>query len=104
MDTAVVLTGVDTVETILAARTAERPRYLLANLGDLYRPYPQVTSADGIFTCGRSSATVENGVVEISGDRSDLDTWRAACAAWWNERPETPAAFMPELAAHASID
>jgi glycerol-1-phosphatase len=104
MHTAAVLTGVDTVETILAARTAERPRYLLANLGDLYQPYPQVTSAAGIFTCRRSSATVENGVVRYSGDRNELDTWRAACAAWWNANPETPAAYMPELAAHASID
>ena len=103
MDTAVVLTGVDTVESILAARTAERPRYLLADLGDLYKRYPQMTSVGGIYTCGRSSATVKNGIVRYCGDRSELDTWRAACAAWWNAHPETPAAFMPELAAHASI-
>ncbi|MCG2623908.1 HAD-IIA family hydrolase [Arthrobacter sp. I2-34] len=103
MDTAVVLTGVDTVESILAARTAERPRYLLAKLGDLYKPYPQVTSVGGTYACGRSSATVENGTVLYAGDRSDLDTWRAACAAWWGAHPEAPAAFMPELAEHASI-
>lgn len=104
MDTAVVLTGVDTVESILAARTAERPRYLLANLGDLYKSYPQIPAARGIYTCGSASATAANGVVHYCGDRDDLDTWRALCAAWWNARPEMEAAQMPELTAHASID
>ena len=38
--TVAVLTGVDTRESILAARTLERPDYLINDLTDLYRPYP----------------------------------------------------------------
>lgn len=104
MDTAVVLTGVDSLESILAARTAERPRFLLANLGDLYKSYPRITCANGIYTCGNSNAGVSDGVVHYCGGQDDLDTWRAACAAWWNAHPETRTACMPNLAAHASLE
>ena len=40
--TVAVLTGVDTRESILAARTLERPAFLINDLTDLYRPYPVV--------------------------------------------------------------
>ena len=42
--TVAVLTGVDTRESILAARTLERPDYLINDLTDLYRPYPVMES------------------------------------------------------------
>ena len=40
--TVAVLTGVDTKHTIIAARTAERPVYIINELSDLHRPYPAV--------------------------------------------------------------
>ncbi|MFD1214442.1 HAD-IIA family hydrolase [Arthrobacter sp. GCM10027362] len=96
MDTAAVLTGVDTVESILAARAAERPRYLLADLRGLYQPYPEVVAdGGGAFRCGDSSATVEDGKLLLSGSRESLDTWRCACAAWWHAHPEADIAVSP---------
>lgn len=97
IDTAAVLTGVDTVESILAARTAERPKYLLQDLGGLYEPYPQIVEADGTFRCGGSAARVESGVVMLEGGREDLDSWRAACAAWWAANPQVDAPRLPEI-------
>jgi HAD superfamily hydrolase (TIGR01450 family) len=98
MDTAAVLTGVDTVESILAARTAERPRYLLASLRDLYLPYPEVIADGGAFRCGDSVASVEAGVLRLTGSPDSLDTWRCACAAWWDTHPQTDAAIRPVFA------
>jgi glycerol-1-phosphatase len=97
IDTAAVLTGVDTVETILAARAAERPKYLLQDLGGLYEPYPEVVEAGGVFRCGGSAARVADGVVRLEGGRGDLDTWRAACAAWWTATPGAESARLPEI-------
>ncbi|NKX56813.1 HAD-IIA family hydrolase [Arthrobacter mobilis] len=97
MDTAAVLTGVDTVESVLAARSAERPRYLLGSLRELHLPYPDVVADGGGFRCGDSSAVVVSGKLRISGSRQSLDTWRCACAAWWQEHPGTDRATSPEL-------
>lgn len=97
MDTAAVLTGIDTLETILAARTAERPRYLLADLRGLYEPYPEIAQSDSSYRCGQSTAQVEGNEVRIIGDRDDLDTWRAACAAWWAVHPDVDTVTAPVL-------
>ncbi|XAS65266.1 HAD-IIA family hydrolase [Pseudarthrobacter sp. So.54] len=95
--TAAVLTGVDTRETILAARTLERPTYLINDLTDLYRPYPAIEH-DGVqHRCGAASAVVHGRSVRVSGDRGDLNAWRAACSAWWTANPETSAALAPVL-------
>ena len=95
--TAAVLTGVDTRETILAARTLERPTYLINDLTDLYRPYPAIEH-DGVqHRCGGASAIVHGQRVRVSGDPGDLNAWRAACSAWWTANPETAAALAPVL-------
>lgn len=95
--TALVLTGVDSPQTALAARTRERPTYLVESLDAFYAPYPDIEARDGGFACGSAAARVSGNTVEISGDRSDLDSWRAACAAWWNARPDAETASAPEL-------
>ena len=96
--TVAVLTGVDSRQSILAARAAERPDYIIETLPDLHRPYPEVTHDDGTYTCGRASARVANGAVGIIGSKDDLDAWRAACAAWWAATPDAPVAQAPKLA------
>lgn len=96
--TAAVLTGVDTRESILAARTAERPSFLLNDLTDLYRPYPDVVDDGGTFRCGASSASVSDSTVTIMGATDDLDSWRAACAAWWFANPQAAEPTAPKLA------
>lgn len=96
--TVAVLTGVDTRESILAARTPERPTFLINDLTDLYRPYPGVQhDDDGRYRCGAASADVQGTSVRISGDPADLDSWRAACAAWWAANPEARTATAPGL-------
>ncbi|MBO1268565.1 HAD-IIA family hydrolase [Arthrobacter cavernae] len=95
--TAAVLTGVDTPRTILAARTDERPAYLLADLTGLYEPYPEIVNDAGLFRCGAASARVADGAVSVTGSETDLDAWRAACAAWWTAVPEAAAATTPRL-------
>jgi HAD superfamily hydrolase (TIGR01450 family) len=95
--TVAVLTGVDTRETILAARTLERPGFLINDLTDLYRPYPAVEHDAGRYVCGAASAVVDGQTVRVSGDPADLDAWRAACAAWWAAKPETLSALAPVL-------
>lgn len=96
--TVAVLTGVDTRETILAARAAERPDYIIGSLTDLHRPYPEVTHDDGTYSCGDATARVANGAVGIIGSKDNLDAWRAACAAWWAATPEASAPQAPKLA------
>lgn len=95
--TVAVLTGVDTKESILAARSAERPDYIIGSLADLHRPYPEVVHEDGTYTCGAATARVADGAVGIIGSRDDLDSWRAACAAWWAATPQTATAQAPQL-------
>ncbi|MCU1539331.1 MAG: haloacid dehalogenase [Arthrobacter sp.] len=95
--TVAVLTGVDTRESILAARTLERPGFLINDLTDLYRPYPAVEHDAGHYRCGAASAVVDGQTVRVSGDPADLDAWRAACAAWWAANPETLTAVAPVL-------
>lgn len=93
--TAAVLTGVDTTLSILAARTDERPGYLLADLTGLYLPYPAIVNSDGEFSCGDATASVLEGTVRIAGAGDNLDSWRAACAAWWDAVPEADTATAP---------
>ena len=95
--TVAVLTGVDTRESILAARTLERPDYIIRDLTELYRPYPVVEHDAGRYRCGAASAVVQGQSVRISGDPADLDSWRAACSAWWAANPETTSALAPIL-------
>jgi hypothetical protein len=95
--TVAVLTGVDTKNTILAARTAERPDYIIGELSDLHRPYPAVSSTGGTYLCGDAAAHAEGDTVSIQGHEDDLNAWRAACAAWWAAVPEATEARVPRL-------
>lgn len=97
MDTALVLTGVDTVRTALAAVADQRPTFLLASLEGLYEPYPDITHSDGVYRCGSSSARVDADTVHLTGGAESLDTWRAACSAWWSANPTTATAALPAL-------
>jgi HAD superfamily hydrolase (TIGR01450 family) len=108
MATALVLTGVDSGETALRARTAERPLFIIATLAELFTPYPEVAH-DGVkATCGAAAATVEtndagHATVRIAGRPEDTDAWRAACAAWWAAAPDAAAATNPTLTWHTDL-
>ncbi|WP_026548660.1 HAD-IIA family hydrolase [Arthrobacter sp. Br18] len=97
MKTALVLTGVDTLETALAAVSGERPDYLIRSLTALFEPYPSASAEDGVHYSGRSSASVDGDVVLVEGSATDLDAWRAACSAWWAARPVQESVFLPRV-------
>ncbi|WP_113717437.1 HAD-IIA family hydrolase [Arthrobacter dokdonensis] len=97
MATALVLTGVDSAESALEARSAERPRFIIASLKELYQPYPEVEHDAGRVTCGAAAAAVADGVLTITGSQDDLNAWRAGCAAWWAAVPETDTVTGPRL-------
>ncbi|CEA07736.1 putative hydrolase YutF [Arthrobacter saudimassiliensis] len=97
-DTALVLTGVDSPGSALAARSAERPTYLIPNLAALFEPYPLPEPTDTGYRCGVAEARVHGSSVVVDGaGSSDLDGWRAACAAWWAAHPDTETATEPEV-------
>ena len=95
--TVAVLTGVDTLETILAAKTDERPGYIINDLTELYEPYPDVEGDDGTYRCGDATASVDSNGIRVRGDKTSLDSWRAACAAWWAAHPHAAEPTAPEL-------
>lgn len=95
--TVAVLTGVDTLDTILAAKTDERPWYIISDLTGLYEPYPEVEGDDGTYRCGDAKASVDGNALRISGDKANLDSWRAACAAWWAAHPHAAEPTAPGL-------
>ncbi len=99
--TVAVLTGVDTRESILAARTAERPDHVVATLEALLAPYPEVAAESAAgghrAACGTARAETDGAVLRVHGDPEDLDAWRAACAAWWAAHPETDEPRRPGL-------
>ncbi|MBG6224646.1 HAD superfamily hydrolase (TIGR01457 family) [Arthrobacter sp. CAN_A2] len=97
MATALVLTGVDSVRTALAARADERPDYLLGSLAELYEAYPVVTGDDGTYTCNGATARVSGSTVTVTGREDDVDSWRAACGAWWAAHPTITTAAAPDV-------
>ena len=96
-DTALVLTGVDTPLTALAARTPERPVYLIENLEELFMPYAVPQREGGRYVCGSTAAWVEGSTVVVDGESGNLDSWRAACAAWWAANPDVEDAQAPQI-------
>lgn len=89
MATLLVLTGVDTPATALAARVDERPQFMIRSLGELYEEYPSVVVDGEAYSCGAATAKVSGATVTVDGNEDDLDSWRAACAAWWTAYPDT---------------
>jgi glycerol 3-phosphatase-2 len=97
MATVLVLTGIDTVRTVLSAAHDERPTYIISSLGELYEEYPDVSSDDGVFVCGQASARVDGRVITVDGAEDDVDSWRAACAAWWAAEPDVSSVTTPDV-------
>ncbi|MDQ0095404.1 HAD-IIA family hydrolase [Paeniglutamicibacter psychrophenolicus] len=96
-NTVLVLTGIDSARSALAARTAERPDYIIADLSGLYADYPVVEVTGFGIRCGAALASVNGDAITVNGDEADLDSWRAACAAWWLAHPHQEHAVEPKL-------
>ncbi len=104
MATACVLTGVDTVESVLAAIPLERPTYLLKNLGELFEDYPDIEvsiETNGAqASCATHRALVTGNKLAVSGDSDHLNFWRVSCAAWWAAHPHVDVPTSPEEIVH----
>ncbi len=84
IDSALVLTGIDRPKHVLAAPQGSRPDYILADLRELHRPYPETIEKDGVFTVNEAAVRIVNGDVQIlsEGD-AQIDLLRAGAAAIW---------------------
>lgn len=100
MATAVVMTGVETFQTILAAIPIERPTYILENLNGFFEVYPDIRLEEtetGVHAQGAgwtALATAEE--IHLSGQGTELDSWRVACAAWWTAHPDAVQPTSPK--------
>ena len=85
IDSAVVLTGIDQAKQILAASPEEQPTYVLGDLRELHKPYPEVhksVDADGVHTVEVGKAVVrrKDHVVRVARAGDPLDLLRAGSA------------------------
>lgn len=85
IDSALVLTGIDQAKQVLAASSEEQPNYILEDLRDLDRPYPEVirsTDADGVHTVEVGKAVVrrKDNVIRVARAGTSIDRLRAGAA------------------------
>jgi len=90
-DSLLVLTGVTSPAEAVLAPPSQRPTYLAEDLAGLLEPHPEVSSADGAFSCGGWTATRTEDQLELSGDGERIDGLRALCAAAWTTEGVTAA-------------
>jgi hypothetical protein len=88
-DNLLVLTGLTTPTTLLAARPGQRPTYVARGLGGLVERHPEVHSWEHSASCRGYTASMDQGILVLRGAGSDdLDALRAMCAACWGaEQP-----------------
>lgn len=80
-----VLTGVDRPKQLLAAAPNMRPNYIVANLREIFEPYPETKIIDAnTVQVGRARVRMRGHIVEVVRRGTDpLNLLRAACQAIW---------------------
>lgn len=81
MDSALVLTGVDTVGSLAAAPAGLRPTYLLADLEGLHTAYEAACRLDSWWACGPDRRRIAGDRWEVASEGSPLQRARAGVAA-----------------------
>ena len=81
MDSALVLTGVDSVTSLALADPTMRPTYLLEDLRDLAQEYHAAETDYSWWTCGGDRRRIVDGSWEVAAKGSDLEAARAGVAA-----------------------
>lgn len=81
MDSALVLTGVDSVTTLALADARMRPTYLLEDLRDLAQEYRPAETDYSWWTCGGDRRRIADGTWEVASKGTDLEAARAGVAA-----------------------
>ncbi len=87
-DSLLVLTGVTTVEQLIAAAEGQRPTYIAAGVAGLLQEHPPVTCQDTQATCGGFAARLDTDALVLSGSGADpVDALRALCEVSWCADP-----------------
>lgn len=93
---ALVLTGIDGVKQLLAAKAEGRPTYILEDLRGLAEPYPRVETKRGATRVGGASVAIDGTRVEIKRRGERVDTIRALCHAVWAAGTPVYALQLPD--------
>ena len=88
VDSLLVLTGVTGLPELATATPELRPTFVAADLGGLLEPHPAVEARDGRCELRGWEATAADGALEVTGDGTVDDWWRAVAALAW-ERLDT---------------
>ncbi len=102
MPSALVMTGVSTRKEVLGQKPEGRPRYILADLGELLEPYRYPMQTKHGFRCGDAEIELSKNKVRVaSGDPKSVDALKAACAVIYTSKTpiyglEVPAALYEE--------
>ena len=79
-----VLTGVTGLAELVAAPEPLRPTYLHPDLAGLHEPHPAIETDEGAASCGGWTARTVQGRLEVEGEGSDADWWRAVATCGWS--------------------
>lgn len=87
LDSMLVLTGAHGATELVAATAAERPTQLGYDLRDLLRPARILVERPGEMRCGRQTAMLDSGRIQLAGTPADRDAavdalWAVANLAW----------------------
>nr|WP_179423893.1 HAD-IIA family hydrolase [Pedococcus badiiscoriae] len=80
MDSALVLTGVDSVSSLAVAPPSQRPTYLLEDLRALTEPYLSVETDYVWWVCGGDRRRLVDGSWDVASAGSPIETARAGTA------------------------
>lgn len=89
VDSLLVLTGVTGLAELATATPELRPTYLSADLAGLLRPQPAVTVEGERCSLGGWTAAAADGAVQVTGDGTADDWWRAVAAVAWRRLDRT---------------
>ena len=85
MKSAIVLTGISKRKDLLAAKSDERPDFILANLAELNLAYPEIKQTKyGVRVGDAEVELLDKRVRVTAGDPSSISALRAACEIIWN--------------------
>ncbi|GAA1489673.1 HAD-IIA family hydrolase [Brachybacterium sacelli] len=90
MDSLLVLTGVDGIDTALRADPVRRPTFILADLSELGAPFPLPVVQGDTARCGAVSARWDDGDVVLTGALEDPRVLRAVLALLHARSPRAP--------------
>jgi glycerol 3-phosphatase-2 len=84
-----VLTGVNSLEDVIAAEPRDRPDFVAPDLQSLHAVHAEVTVGSGRARCGDATAQIDAGQIRVVNEGRALETVRAIVALGWAHRDET---------------